>query len=1176
MPTPTDDSLLGTALAAYEQKEYAQAAALVASYLQSERSRADAWTLCGMIRKAQGDIAGARDAYLQAIARSPDYADAHTNLANLERWEGSPDESLAHYLIAFKLRPNSGAANNIGCVLSDLGRFAEAVQWHDKALELEPGAADPQWDCALALLAGGRYREGFAGYESRFLRRLPVPREFAQPRWNGEPLAGRTILLYCEQGYGDALQFLRFVPWVAARGGRVVLEVLPPLARLVATLPGIAQVVPMGEALPAFDCQLSVMSLPHVLQLELATVPGHPYLSAPNPGAAASRLNELAGDPAALKVGVVWAGNPGVKNDRFRSPRLDVLRPLWDLPGVRFFGLQKGDGRNDLRPTDPIIDLDQEIQDFTDTANYIMALDLVITSDTSVAHLAGALGKRVWVMLMHVADWRWLGTATRSYWYPSARLFRQASSGDWHSVSRALRDELQALLANRQAARHVVMDALATYQQGDLGGADRLIERALDVDSRRPDIWTLYGMICRRAGNTLCAQAAYREALRLNPDFHDALCNLGNLYKDAGRIGEARDCYAAALAKAPGHLAALRELSDVERQLGRAGLAADLARQAIAIAPKDPALFNNLGAALSELGRHEEAESALRAALDIAPQHQEAEYNLGVLQHKQGRDSTALAHFRKVLERDPGHARACYNQGVVYQGLGDFAAAEAAYRRAVELDPTYFSALFNLGALYGFTGRFAEALACEQRCLALNPSHLGARAEALHLAMKFCDWQQVMPEARQLVDALAEASAQQTELPPFVLLTLPVDIPETQQLQAARRSAANLAKGISPLPPRRPLAGQRLRIGYASSDFHDHATMHLMRGLFRLHDRSRFSIHAYSWGPDDNSHYRRQAMADIEHFNDLRGEGAEAIARRIRADEIDILIDLKGYTRDCKSEIFAFRPAPVQAQYLGYPGSMGADFIDWIITDRIVTPPASQPAYSEKFAYLPHCYQVNDNAQEIAEPPLSRAACGLPEQGVVFTCFCTHYKIDPLIWTRWMNILKAVPGSVLWLCGGQAQTEANLRREAVAQGIEASRLVFGKIMPKAQHLSRLRHADLFLDTYWYNGHTTASDALWAGVPVLTLPGTRFASRVGASLVSAVGMPEMIAADFEQYETRAIELARSPQRLADLRQKLAVNRLSTPLFDTAGFVRAIEALYADIWAQACTGAKKDHA
>lgn len=1166
MPATIDDSLLNSALAEYERKNYERAETLVAGFLAADAGRADAWTLCGMIHKALGRIAEARDAYLKAIAIAPDYADVHTNLANLERWEGSPEVALAHYLTAFKRRPGSGAANNIGCVLSDLGRFPEAVHWHDKALELDPESADPQWDRALALLAAGRYREGFAGYESRFLRRQPVPREFAQPRWNGEPLAGKTILLYCEQGYGDALQFLRFVPWVAARGGRVVLEVLPPLARLVASLPGVAQVVPMGSPLPDFDCQLSVMSLPHVLQLDLPGIPGEPYLAAPEPARAAHRIAELAGNPAALKVGIVWAGNPGVKNDRFRSPRLDVLRPLWNLPDVSFFALQKGDGLADLRPEDPVINLDGEINDFTDTADYIAALDLVITSDTSVAHLAGALGKRLWVMLMHVADWRWLGTPTRSYWYPSARLFRQTQRGDWAGVSQRLREELEALNANRRAARHVVMDALDAYQRGHQAEAGRLVERALDVDLRRPDIWTLNGMISRRDNELICASAAYREALRLNPAFQDARCNLGNLHKDAGRLSDARDCYYATLQHAPNHLGALRELSDVERSLGQPAAAVDLARRALALAPNDPALLNNLGAALSELGRHGEAEAALGNALAADPQHIEAEYNLGVLLHKQGRDREAIARFAAVLQRQPRHARACYNLGVVSQGLGDFPAAEKAYRRAIELDPNYFSALFNLGALYGFTGRFAEALACEQRCLTLKPGHLGARAEALHLSLKFCDWPQALPAARDLAARVDESLGE--EVPPFVLLSLPTPISEAQQLVAARLSARNLARGISPLPRRRPQPQPRLRIGYASSDFHDHATMHLMRGLFKLHDRSRFSIHAYSWGPDDNSAYRRQAMADIEHFNDLRGEGAEAIARRIHADEIDILIDLKGYTRDCKSEIFAFRPAPVQVQYLGYPGSMGADFIDWIITDRIVTPPETQAFYSEKFAYLPHCYQVNDRDQEIVEPSPTRAACGLPEGGVVFTCFCTHYKIDPLIWERWMNILKAVPASVLWLCGGQAQTEENLRRAATAQGVAAERLVFGRILPKAKHLSRLRHADLFLDTYWYNGHTTASDALWAGVPVLTVAGERFASRVGASLVTAVGMPELIATDFTDYERQAIELGRSPEKLADLRRKLAANRLTTPLFDTAGFTRDLEGLYGKIWAAAC--------
>ncbi len=1168
--TPADDALLNQALSDYQNQQFDAAQQRIETYLAQENRRPDAWTLGGMIRKAQRDLDGARQAYRQAMACDPSYVDAYSNLANLERGEGLPENALPRYEQAFKLSPTATAANNVGCVLADLGRHGEALEWHEKALQLDPAALDPRWDRALALLAQGDYLAGFAAYESRFERRLPIPREFSQPAWQGEDLAGKTILLYGEQGYGDALQFLRFVPWVKARGGRIVLEILPPLARLARSLPEVEEVIPAGSPLPDFDVHASIMSLPHLLQLTLDSVPGHPYLRASDPAAARARLLALAPD-AQFRIGIVWAGNPGVKNDRFRSPRLDVLRPLWSVPGVAFFGLQKGDGKRDIQPDDPIIDLDPEIADFADTANFIAALDLVITTDTSVAHLAGALGTRFWVTLMQVADWRWIGHPTRSLWYPNARLFRQPARGDWASVSQALRTELQALVEHQSQPNTTIMAALDAYQGGQDEPAGRLIERALDLAPQRPDVWTLYGMICRRQGQPRCAVNAYREALRRKPDFHDAACNLGNLLKADGQLAAAAATYRQLLAQAPGHLAALRELSDVERLLGDGEGAVDTARRALAIAPDDAAAMNNLAAALSELGRHDEARQMLADLLGKHPTHLEAQYNLGVLLHKQGRDDEAIAQFEAVIARDPRHTRAQYNLAVVLQGLGDFKAAEAAYQRAIALNPGYFSALFNLGALYSFTGRFNEALACEQRCLALNPSHLGARAEALHLAMKFCNWANVASEAGRLVQSIGEQGAMEAELPPFVLLSLPTEISEKQQLTAARLSARNLSAGITPLPPVAIGPRPRLRIGYASSDFHDHATMHLMRGLFAAHDRSQFSIHAYSWGPDDGSAYRQEAQQRIEHFVDLRGQGAEAIARRIRDDEIDLLVDLKGYTRDCKSEIFAYRPAPLQVQYLGYPGSMGADFIDWIITDRIVTPPHTQADYSERFAYLPHSYQVNDREQAIAEPRPDRAACGLPADTVVFTCFCTHYKIDPLIWGAWMNILHAVPNSVLWLCGGQAQTEANLRAAAKARDIAVDRIIFGKLLPKAQHLSRLRHADLFLDTYWYNGHTTASDALWAGVPVLTLPGRRFASRVGASLVNAVGMPEMIAADLADYEAKAIHLGNNPQARQACQQKLVANRLSTPLFDTAGFTRDLETLYQTLWQDALAGA-----
>ena len=1158
--------LLEQAFACYQGKEFAAARPLLERVTATEAGRPDAWTLLGMVCRELGDVAAARLAYGRAIQSDANYADAYTNLANLERAEGNPELALNCYLAAYKINPTVIGTNSIGCTLADLGRFAEATVWHERAIASQPDFADAHWDRALALLGAGDYTNGFAEYEWRFRREQPKPRDFAQATWDGQPLAGKTILLYGEQGYGDALQFLRFIPQVAELGGRIALEVLPPLLPLVGQLPGVTAVVAAGQALPAFDVHASIMSLPALLKISFANLPTTPYLTVGRAALDAKRT--LLGAGGDLRVGLVWAGNPNVKNDRFRSPRLGVLRPLLKAPGVRFFGLQKGPGRDDLLPGDPIIDLDEQIQDFADTAALIAALDLVITSDTSVAHLAGALGVRAWIVLPLVADWRWIGGVANSYWYPTLRLFRQRQRNDWAQVVDMLGEELAQLVATKNDATGPLTAAFAAYQQGDLPRAAVFAQRSLDAEVRRPDAWTLYGMVCRKQGDERAAVGAYREALRLNPQFADARCNLGNLYKAQGHMAAAQDCYLAVLAQDTRHFAALRELSDVARCLGQAEQAVGFAERALAIQPVAPDVLNNLGAALSELNRMAEAEAALSLSIRQNPGQIESLYNLGIVLHKQGKDNPAIELFQRVIDCDGRHAKAFYNLGVVQQGLGDFPKAEASYRQAIEIDPDYFSALFNLGALYGFTGKFAEALACEERCLALNPKHLGARAEALHLSMKFCDWRHLDRDVAMIKAGILENGEVPEEMPPFVMLSLPTELDERAQLAVAKRSARSIAERITPLPAVRPHPKKRLRIGYASSDFHDHATLHLMGAIFRLHDRESFEVYGYSWGPDDGSPYRREAIGGMDSFAELKGQGAEAIARRIRADEVDILIDLKGYTRDCKSEIFAYRPAPVQAQYLGYPGSMGADFIDYVITDRIVTPPEAQVAYTEKFAYLPHSYQVNDRWQAIGEPLLSRADCALPAEGMVFTCFCTHYKIDPLVFDTWMKILKRVPGSVLWLCSGAPAAETNLRREAELRGVAGGRLIFGKVLPKAAHLSRLRHADLFLDTYWYNGHTTASDALWAGVPVLTLPGHRFASRVGASLVSAAGMPELIAEDFRQYEELAVEIGLSPQRCAELRGKLADLRMTCPLFDTPLFVQDLESLYHRIWEESC--------
>jgi protein O-GlcNAc transferase len=356
----------------------------------------------------------------------------------------------------------------------------------------------------------------------------------------------------------------------------------------------------------------------------------------------------------------------------------------------------------------------------------------------------------------------------------------------------------------------------------------------------------------------------------------------------------------------------------------------------------------------------------------------------------------------------------------------------------------------------------------------------------------------------------------------------------------------------------------KIVIGYLSNDFRNHATAHLMLSLFGLHNRDEFKIFCYSYGKDDGSYYRTRIQCDCDKFVDISNLSYEAAARCIYEDQVDILVDLKGYTMDNRLEICALRPAPIQVTYLGFPGTIGADFIDYLITDKIVTPKNHATYYSEKFVYMPHCYQVNDHTQRISNKGWGKIAFGLPENSFIFASFNQSYKIDPIMFDVWMRILKQVPKGILWLVFESKLAENNLRREAEARGVQAERLIFAEKMPKDEHLARLRFADLALDTRIINGHTTTSDALWAGVPVITLQGNHFASRVSSSILSAIELPELITHSLDEYEALAVRLARNPVGLQKIRQKIAKNRLLAPLFDTPRFVRNLETAYKEMW------------
>jgi protein O-GlcNAc transferase len=530
-----------------------------------------------------------------------------------------------------------------------------------------------------------------------------------------------------------------------------------------------------------------------------------------------------------------------------------------------------------------------------------------------------------------------------------------------------------------------------------------------------------------------------------------------------------------------------------------------------------------------------------------------------------GGDTAAVESLlRKAALIDPESARVATNLGILVCERGQRDEGMALLRKAAGLDPQSAAARVNLAIALYLDDSADESIAQYREALRLDPDNPEARLNLLMPLLETCDWDGVEAEVAGL---LARASDPGDEMAldcidPFVSLLLPLS--KDLRLRIARHHAAKAATRVA--KSRRVRRSQRsadrarLRVGYVSNGFQDGATAHLAAGMFEQHDRSRFETFAYSLGYDDGSEYRARVVAAFDHFTDLRPMSHHAAAQRICDDGVDILIDLMGFQADGRPEIAELRPAPVQVSFLGYPGTLGSRSIEYLVADRTVVPESDTQYYAEKILSMPDSYQVNDHRQPIADA-MPRAETGLPE-GFVFCAFNQHSKIERDVFDLWLRILANVPGSVLWLLAGPGG--ARLRARTTQRGIDPARLVFAPRVPKARHLSRLRHADLFLDTHTYNAHTTASDALWAGVPVLTCPADAFAGRVGESLLKAVGLPELVCADFAAYERLAVELARDPARLTALRRKLEANRLTYPLFDTEKFTRHFERLLQAAW------------
>ena len=701
---------------------------------------------------------------------------------------------------------------------------------------------------------------------------------------------------------------------------------------------------------------------------------------------------------------------------------------------------------------------------------------------------------------------------------------------------------------------------VALFSLGRTAEAAEAHREAVRLDHGDSTAWGKLGVALHGLGQVGEAEAAIREAAGLAPQIVENWYNLACLLDADGRSEAAVAAGRIAVALDPAGPANWLALGNAAQAADRRQEAWRAAAAAVRLTPSDPAARNNLANALRSLGRLWDAVAEYRAALALQPDFPVAEVNLALALSILCQPEDALTVLRGLIARQPLRSDAWLRMGRVLVEAVRPDLAVAALRTAVAIAPGDPEPHADLAMASTMCDRSAQSAEACRRVLRLVPDHTAALGQLIHQQRALCDWRDLDRLEALLLQRVRDGA---DGVSPFELLSCDSTLAD-QQAAASRWAAAKSRDAIPAVRPAVSSVDRCLRVGYLSSDFREHAMGHLMVDALETHDRSRFAITAYSTGMDDGSALRRRFERSMERFVDLRRHSDADAAAAIAADGIDILIDLTGFTTFSRTAILAARPAPVQVNWLGYPGTLGASFVDYILADPAVILPGEEMFFSERVVRLPDCYQPNDRRRAIADATPSRADCGLPEDGFVFCCFNSSYKLTPALFDGWARILTAVPGSVLWLYAGNPQVAANLRREGEARGLDPRRLVFAPPLPHAEHLARHRLADLFLDTLPYNAHTTASDALWAGLPVLTRRGTAFAGRVAASLLLAVGLPELIVDGRDDYEVEAVMLARSPDRLRALREKLARNRPTCPLFDTPRFTRNLETAYRAMW------------
>ncbi len=716
--------------------------------------------------------------------------------------------------------------------------------------------------------------------------------------------------------------------------------------------------------------------------------------------------------------------------------------------------------------------------------------------------------------------------------------------------------------------------AVTMHQQGDFKGAEVMYRYILENDPTNADALHLCGLTLYQTGNYDGAVDMIRQAISLDPKQAMFYHNLGNVYRDKGDLNRAATCSCKAIQLCPNYADAHYGLGQTLQLEGRLEPAIESYHRALSLNSALTGAYINLGRLYKSMDQIGNAIAAYQTALSIDPANAAAHNNLGTIYQQLGRLPDAVASYKKARFIDPNYVLASHNLGNVFQKMRQFENAIDCYQAALKIKTDFAPALYHLGLVYQHQRRHTRAIDCFRKALHYRENYPKARCYLYHQLQHICSWHELEELGAHIDRATLDRIRQdrRPDEPPFLSLSRRID--SELNFKIARAWSAEISRRANGLDQifshtnhnrsKQLSVSNKIIVGYLSNNFKNHPTAYLTSGLFRRHNRDHFQINCYSYGHDDQSEARKNIQADSDHFVDIANLSHADAAKRIHDDRVDILVDLVGFTEGHRLDIAALRPAAVQARWLGQAGTSGADFFDYIIVDPVIVPKEQARYYSEQLVYLPHCYQVNNQDQSVTENVRHREDLELPRDAFVLCCFCSSYKLDATMFDCWIRILQAVDSSVLWLLGGNPSVEKNLKNYARNRGVRSDQIVFAPPWRRDMHLARLRMADLALDTRIVNGAATTSDALWAGVPVLTLQGGHFASRMSSSILTALGLAGLITQNLAQYEATAVQLAQHPARLKDLRQKLAANLLTHPLFDTTRFTRNLERAFKKMW------------